>query len=203
MPARNAGTGDCSAAHPCISARLRGCVSTMHVLPWAPTCPQPALCTGAPGLRCQLAALLPSPLPCLSGTPFSASGWQVGSLSFPPPPPQVLPLEIPRRTSGNQGLPPSSCSLHCLEVRLVPSSSAALGFRCPANFWHRVTKGKPAPARRVGGANPEEPPVPRRLRPQGWISDFHREGAEGTGDLTHTLQLTNGPAFSLRATSSK
>ena len=37
MSARNAGIGDCSAAHPSISACLRVCVSTMHVLPWAPT----------------------------------------------------------------------------------------------------------------------------------------------------------------------
>lgn len=185
-------------AHACVAACQQCTCSRGH--PPAPSrlCAQGHQVSGASLQPCSQAHC-----PASQGPHFLPLAGKLEVYRSPPPPPQVLPLEIPRRTSGNQGLPPSSCSLHCLEVRLVPSSSAALGFRCPANFWHRVTKGKPAPARRVGGANPEEPPVPRRLRPQGWISDFHREGAEGTGDLTHTLQLTNGPAFSLRATSSK
>jgi hypothetical protein len=47
MPVRNAGVGDCSAANPSISARLRVGVST-HVLWWAPF-PQ----AGPAGLRAE------------------------------------------------------------------------------------------------------------------------------------------------------
>ena len=48
-----------------------------------------------------------------------------------------------------------------------------------------------------------EPPAPRRLLPQGWNSDFYCKGAEETGNLTQTLELTNCPAFSQCAMYSK
>lgn len=58
---------DGSATHPSISTRLRVCVSTMHVLPWArfPMSAWPwwALCEWVPGLTCPLVALVPSPQP--------------------------------------------------------------------------------------------------------------------------------------------
>lgn len=121
MPARNAGTGDCSAAHPSISARLRGCVSTMHVLPWAPTY-SPATRAGSVhmGSRSQVPACSPAPKPTARASQGSLLLPLAGQLEVYRPP-QVLPLELPRRTSGNQGLLPSSCSLYCLELRLVPA----------------------------------------------------------------------------------
>lgn len=89
MPARNAGIGDCSPAHPSISVRLCVCVSTMHVLPRAPT-PH----TGPSGLwgeRRQvcypLAALHPSPphVPLKDSFFLPPAGNQKPWSSFPPP----------------------------------------------------------------------------------------------------------------------
>lgn len=73
MPARNAGMGDCSAAHPSISARLRVCVSTMHVLPRALTphagpngrCANGRQVSVARSQRCSQARC-----PCVSRIPF-------------------------------------------------------------------------------------------------------------------------------------
>lgn len=106
-------------AHACVAA-CQHCTCYRGHLP-TPQLPEWALCTWAPGLRCQLAAPLPSPLPVPLRDPFFCL-WLVSWKSIVSPhPPQVLPLEIPRRTSGNQGLLPSSCSLYCLELRLVPA----------------------------------------------------------------------------------
>ena len=122
MPARNAGIGDCSAAHPSISACLRVCVSTMHVLPWAPT-PH----TGPSGLwgeRRQvcypLAALLPSPphVPLNDSFFLPPAGNQNPWSSSPRP---SYALGIPQSEySLTEGLLSSSCSLCCVK-RLVLS----------------------------------------------------------------------------------
>lgn len=100
-------SGDCSAAHPSISARLRVCVSTMHVLLWAP-----APRTRPSGLwakGCQVSVTRSQPCspahhPCLSRIPsfLPPAGKSEASIILL----QVMPLEFPK---ANIARPRGSC----------------------------------------------------------------------------------------------
>lgn len=120
-------SGDCSAAHPSISARLRVCVSTMHVLPRALTphaspnglCAKGCQVSGARSQPCSLARR-----PCLPKIPFFLPLAGKSETSIVPP--ESYALGNPQSEhSPTEGLLPSSCSLCCAEMRLV------LFFTCP------------------------------------------------------------------------
>lgn len=104
MPARNAGMGDCSAAHPSISARLRVCLSTKHVLPQTPiphASPNGLCANGRQVSVAHSQPLSQARCPCLSRIPLSCR-WLASQKprSFSP---ILCPWKSPKRIEPDQG----------------------------------------------------------------------------------------------------
>lgn len=169
MPARNAGIGDCSAAHPSISARLRVCVSTVHVLPRARTRHTKPNGLHANGHRVSLARCQPCPrarCPCLSRIPFFFCLWLAKSETLTILP-KLCPRKSPKRTQPDRGsLALKLFTLLCRDKvsSLLHLPQAIDGVQTSGT---RSPKGKPALASGAGcveakrATNTEATPAPR------------------------------------------